>query len=259
MTHETKLHSTLEYLHPDAKTGVLLLHGFSSTPGVFSKLTRLLEKQGLSYYAPLLPGHGTTPDDLALYDTEDWIKSADEAYKHLKKYCNNVIILGVSMGGNLACILANKRKVDGLILAGTPRWLQRGTWIVFYMFVLRFLGIKYYHASFKKELKDGLLIGGPAASYGSLQLKSISDALHLIQDETPFYLKNIKSPTLIIQSDNDGLVNSKSGNYFFQNIPAIDKQLVWISQPHHSLHKDDSVYTYILDFFNRIKNSENAS
>lgn len=230
------------------EVGVLLLHGFSSTPSVFAELKKRLQHEGYSYSAPVVSGHGTHHDDLARTGPDDWIASAELAFHNLRQHCKRVVVIGVSMGGSLACILAARQSVDGLILVGTPRWIHRHAVIGFFSRLLPLVGIRYYHKPFRKQLQRGTLIGGPTFSYATLRFKSVRDLFRLVCYETPRYVKAITAPTLIIHSDSDGLVHPKSGDYFFQNIPSEDKQLVWLSLPHHTLHADEHVYTYIFDF-----------
>lgn len=242
--------------HKGKKTGILLVHGFSSTPVVFTNLAKKLEAENYSFIAPTMAGHGTSPDELAKTSPDDWIASVIEPLEELRKHCDKVFVLGVSMGGNVACALASRKKIDGLILLATPRWLQRHYLVYTVTQIFRLFGIKYYHKPFRKTLPDGLLIGGPTFSYASLRIKSVRDVFFLITKMTPRCLKNIDAPTLVIHSDNDGLVRTNSGEFLFQNIRAEDKQLIWIHQPHHLLHMEENTYEYILDFIRRLeKNS----
>ena len=48
--------------------GILLLHGFTATPGTMRPLGEALHRDtGFTVYAPLLPGHGLTPEEIALF------------------------------------------------------------------------------------------------------------------------------------------------------------------------------------------------
>jgi Esterase/lipase len=48
---------------PGNATGVLLIHGFTATTAEVRLLADAFKKQGLTVSAPLLPGHGTSPQD----------------------------------------------------------------------------------------------------------------------------------------------------------------------------------------------------
>src|SRR3989344_2208199 len=63
--------------------GVLMLHGYTSSPGDFKDFADYLAERNITVYAPLLPGHGTHPRDLKEITAEDWRKSAQESLKKL--------------------------------------------------------------------------------------------------------------------------------------------------------------------------------
>jgi len=85
------------------KPGVLLLHGFSSSPYDFDKLMKILDKTDRSYYAGNLPGHD--PDHgnkLQQYSYRDWRKSAYHFMQRLLRYSNGTVdVIGFSLGGLL--------------------------------------------------------------------------------------------------------------------------------------------------------------
>ena len=87
---------------------VLCLHGFTGAPGVFRKLGRALLADGLSVYAPMLPGHGTTPEDLARVTGPQLLNAAEQAYADLSRSYQRVHLVGLSMGGTLATLLAEQ-------------------------------------------------------------------------------------------------------------------------------------------------------
>lgn len=98
-------------------TGVLLIHGFSSTPQEFGVLTDFLKNEGIPYYTPVLTGFGI--DDVHLLETikeTDWLRDAVNAYDIFSSNCEKVVVVGHSMGGVLACHIASKRRVDKLVL-----------------------------------------------------------------------------------------------------------------------------------------------
>ena len=57
-----------------SRTGCLLLHGFTSTPAELRPLGEALHRAGYTVHAPLLPGHGTSPEDLLHITYCDWIE-----------------------------------------------------------------------------------------------------------------------------------------------------------------------------------------
>ncbi len=84
-------------------TGVLLLHGFTSTPQSVRHVGYELHmRTGFTITAPLLAGHGTSPEDLARTGHRDWIASAEAALHALQQRASRVIVAGLSLGGTIA-------------------------------------------------------------------------------------------------------------------------------------------------------------
>ena len=99
----------------------LLLHGFTSSPREFRGLSEFLDKKGISSYAPLLPGHGTTPERLAVLKYYQLIEFVQEQINMLVKDYEEIYLVGSSFGGNLALLCTNNSsKIKGIITLGTP-------------------------------------------------------------------------------------------------------------------------------------------
>lgn len=99
------------------RRGVLLIHGFSSTPRELRSLTEILQQEGIPYYTPVLTGFGLEDVHLlSVIREQDWMRDAITAYDIFSANCDEVIVVGNSMGALLACHIASKRRVDKLIL-----------------------------------------------------------------------------------------------------------------------------------------------
>src|ERR1035437_5524360 len=77
--------------------GILLLHGFAGTPPEMRPLAEELGRRGFTVYAPLLAGHGTSPEELEKTGHRDWIRSANEALDQLHTRCRLLGVAGQSM------------------------------------------------------------------------------------------------------------------------------------------------------------------
>jgi carboxylesterase len=100
----------------DAPGAVLLLHGFSSSPRDWADLPNRLADAGWAVHVPLLPGHGTHPDDLEATTNADLRAAARAAYDALAARHGRVVVAGFSMGGALATELAAELPVERLVL-----------------------------------------------------------------------------------------------------------------------------------------------
>ncbi len=102
------------------RIGVLLLHGFTATTVEVRWLAEFLSCKGLTVSAPLLPGHGITPEDLNKRKYTDWINCVENAFCELKKVCQTIIIGGESMGAVLSLYLAEKYPEITALLLYSP-------------------------------------------------------------------------------------------------------------------------------------------
>ncbi len=101
---------------PNGPTGVLVLHGFTGSPQSLRPLTLRFAEDGHSVELPLLPGHGTKIEDMLPTRFDDWYRAASAAYDELAGRCERVVVVGLSMGGTLATILAVEHEPAGLVL-----------------------------------------------------------------------------------------------------------------------------------------------
>ena len=101
---------------PNGPTGVLVLHGITSSPQSVRSLAVRLAEEGHSVELPLLPGHGTKVEDMVPTRFDDWYRAAEAAYTALAARCDRVVVAGLSMGGTLATILAVEHDPAGIVV-----------------------------------------------------------------------------------------------------------------------------------------------
>lgn len=98
------------------RIGVVLSHGFTASPHGLRAWAQSLADAGFAVRMPLLPGHGTTWQELARIRWPQWHNALDAAYLDLDAECDHVFVAGLSMGGTLALRIAATRPVSGVIL-----------------------------------------------------------------------------------------------------------------------------------------------
>jgi carboxylesterase len=89
-----------------AAVGVVVIHGFTANPTGTRPLGLRLAAAGYSVEVPRLPGHGTSPRDLARTRYADWRTTVMNAVTTLSRGCDRIVVVGHSMGGSLALDLA---------------------------------------------------------------------------------------------------------------------------------------------------------
>lgn len=98
------------------RTGVVVSHGFTGSPHGVRDWAMSLAGAGYAVRMPLLPGHGTSWQELSRTRWQDWHAALDAAYLDLAADCEHVVVAGLSMGGTLALRIAATRPVAGAVL-----------------------------------------------------------------------------------------------------------------------------------------------
>jgi carboxylesterase len=98
----------------DGPDACLVLHGLTGTPAEVRPVGEALAASGFRAVGPLLPGHGTTPDELFAVTRADMIRAAREALSSLRG-ARKIFVCGLSMGALLSIELASQSwQAEGL-------------------------------------------------------------------------------------------------------------------------------------------------
>jgi carboxylesterase len=106
------------FSHDGSDVGVLLCHGFTGTPQSMRPWGEHFANRGYTVRIPLLPGHGTTWQEMNRTRWQDWYSCVDRTFRELHETCEHVVVGGLSMGGALSLQLAQEHgpRISGLIL-----------------------------------------------------------------------------------------------------------------------------------------------
>lgn len=101
-----------------SKIAVLCCHGYAGTPGELTGVGLQLYNNGFDIYCPRLPGHGTKAKEFKKSKAKSWIDIEIVAYQYLMDNYDEVYIVGHSMGGLIAVIIAQIFRVKKIALIG---------------------------------------------------------------------------------------------------------------------------------------------
>jgi carboxylesterase len=94
----------------------LAVHGFTGNPFSMRGVADAMMAARFDVEVPVLPGHGTTVDDMLPTGWADWADEVDRARRTLERRVEQVVLVGQSMGASLALWSALERPgVDGLV------------------------------------------------------------------------------------------------------------------------------------------------
>jgi carboxylesterase len=108
----------------------LLCHGFSGTPWSLRAWAEHLVADGFRVSLPLLPGHGTSWQELNTKRWPEWYSALETEFLALQQVCDRVFVGGLSVGGALALRLAEQHPgIAGVVLVnpslGTREMIYR--------------------------------------------------------------------------------------------------------------------------------------
>ncbi|NIM47411.1 MAG: alpha/beta fold hydrolase [Candidatus Aenigmarchaeota archaeon] len=211
------------FLYKGGKIGVLFIHGYTDSLWQIRHLARELHQKGVTCMGICLPGHGTTPEDLLNFTTSDWLSSTKRALVDLRKFCQKVYVVGVSLGGNLALSLAAKdpNLVDGLICVGTPMFIKNQELFKFLIpIVSKFK--KFWPKRIPESKKE---LCRRVGIYDKFPLKSVLEVIEFV-DKNRVEVAKVKIPVLIIHVGEKLYVDPKSYQYLYDNLNSKKKEIL---------------------------------
>lgn len=90
------------------KAAILMVHGFPSTPSMYSYSAKRFHEKGYDVIVPLLPGFGTDPKDLEKTTFNQWFEYLCRTYEVLRSEYEAFYVIGTSMGGAMTLKLAER-------------------------------------------------------------------------------------------------------------------------------------------------------
>jgi carboxylesterase len=205
------------------KIGILLIHGFTATTTEVRLLADILHIQGYSIHAPLLSGHGVTPDVLNKTSYQSWIETVEDAYSLLQQKCSNIFVAGESMGAILSLYLAIKHQEISGVICYSPAVSVRYLWIT--------LAARY----FKSEIpKTGPSDNLPWKGYKVNPTKASAE-LFKLQKIIKKELIKIHQPVCVFIGRKDIRISPNSGSYILDHIGSSRKEIHMLENSPHCM------------------------
>jgi len=213
--------------HDGGPVGVLLCHGFTGCPQSLRPWADHLVEADFSVSLPLLPGHGTTWQDMNRSRWPEWYAAVDVALTRLRSRCDTVVVAGLSMGGALALRLAEERADDvaGLVLVNPAVRIEDPRLRV--LQVLRFL------------LPSLPGIGSDIKKPGAVELAYERTPLQALHSMVQMYatvvadLSRVRQPLLVFRSPEDHVVPASSTELILRSVASTDVTEVLCQDSYH--------------------------
>lgn len=210
-------------------------------------LGEYLNSKGFTVKCVLLPGHGTTPEDLNETTTDDWYAEAEHACCELLSSHSKVMVAGLSMGGLLTIRIASQLPIERAAILAAPIYLQDKR-------VPLFPILRYFVKYLPKQKRNYHEAAKYNVAYDKMPTKPIGSILQMIKTSKAEYIPKIEIPCLVMQSKIEHTVAPKSAQYIYDNIKSKVKKLVWFEHCGHILTLDnerEKVFELVGEFFSQ--------
>jgi carboxylesterase len=215
------------FRHEGGETGILLCHGFTGSPQSLRPWAEYLAERGLTVSLPLLPGHGTRWEDMALTGWQDWYAEVDRELRALRERCAEVFVAGLSMGGALALRLAAKHgdAVSGVVVVNPAN---------------RMHGLAPYALPVVRHLlRTTPGIADDIAKEGAHELGYTRVPLHAAHSLRQFFrlvdgeLPQVTQPLLLLRSAEDHVVPTADSARVLSRVSSTDVSEIVLEQSYH--------------------------
>lgn len=226
--------------------GVLLFHGYTATTCEVRLLARKLFASGYSVSAPLLPGHGTTPESLNQTHWADWTRAGEATFHGLSQRCQRVVVGGESAGALIALYLASQHPEIAAVLCYAPAL----------KLLLKPIDIAtlYLASPFVVSIPKGSIdVSTGWQGYTVNPLKGAIELLKL-EREVARRLPSISQPLLIVSGRLDTTIDPAGVETIYQNVRSSQKEKVLMEHSSHVVLLDQELETIsalTLDFLQR--------
>lgn len=257
--------------------GCLMLHGFLGSPTSSMPLAGYLAERQISMRCPLLPGHGELPNKLNKIPYQAWVDEAEESLAILRQRCDQIFLMGHSMGTVLDAWLVKKNPdIRGIIMLAPlydvpsraiklTRYLRH---VVPWFYPLRFKKLTRLVHERLHDFDPTLDLDDPAVQARLPEMTKVPtaaiDEMRKVADIGKELWSQIDVPALIFQGGRDIAVSPGNAQSILDLLTNPDKKLHFFPRAGHELmrpfepvHKE--VWPAVYDFIRHRSSLENMA
>ncbi len=227
------------FLYPGGETGCLLIHGLTGAPEEMRWMGRFLADQGFTVLGVRLFAHGTQVADMNRARWQDWLANVEDGYHMLRGLTTEMVVMGISMGGALALLLAREFEVAGVLLMATPVRLPEARierirpLLPLISKVVPTLRLPGESDWVDKEAEKLQLY------YHEFPVRASAE-LHDLLEEMRASLGMVKAPALLLYAEGDVGTPPDAAQFIYDKLGSADKQILWLENSGHNIPRDAS-------------------
>jgi carboxylesterase len=229
-----------------SRVGVAISHGFTGSPVSMQAWAEHLAQEGFAVTLPLLPGHGTTWQELARTRWEQWYGGYERAFLELAASCDVVFTAGLSMGGTLALRVAEQHPVAGVAVVNPAFSIADPR--------ARYTGLLRYLLRSTAAIGDDIKLPGVTeGAYARVPVAAVHQ-LRRLQAVTAAGLSSVEAPVLLFRSTVDRVVPESSVRILRERIGTSELDVVPLHNSYHVATMDNDaplIFEQSADFFRK--------
>jgi carboxylesterase len=219
--------------------GILLIHGLTATTNSVRPLGNLLSELGWTTSAPLLPGHGESLEKLARTTWRDWAEHTEYYWQKLNDTCDQVYVVGESVGGLLALWLACLQRIPpkAVVLVAPalqlnlPDWKKQLVW-----------PLSFFMRSLPKANKSRDLAWQGYSEHSLKAILQLFDLQNLVLE----MLSQLEQKILIIEGGKDDVIGLGVSKFLQKRAQRSDVRSLIIEEAGHHPMLEPSLQKYVL-------------
>lgn len=209
---------------------ILLIHGFTGSPSHMRTIGDAVHAAGFSARGILLPGHGTSLEDMANSSGTQWYDACAKAYQEMTKKYRHVSVGGLSMGGILSLLLAEAFEPASVVLFSAAMKYKNA---INHLSPVAKVFVKTVNWGGHNYSPDEFLFDYDYGYTGSPVAK-VEDMTRL-QRKAREGLGQVTCPVIAFQSHKDGSVHHEAPELIMRGVTSLVKEVCWVDRSPHVL------------------------
>jgi carboxylesterase len=236
------------YTFQAGPVGCLMLHGFMGAPISSRPMAEYLSAGGITVHCPLLPGHGELPNKLYKVTRQEWLEEAEEAFITARANCDELFLMGHSMGTVLCADLAMRHgHIKGMIMLAPAydvpdnriRALAVLRYVMPWFNPLRMRRLRKLVNQRLLDFDPTLDLDDPEVQKRLPEMARVPtgaiDEMRKTLDMGRKLWPALDIPALIVQGGDDVAIDPANTPKLFNLLPNSDKELLFLEDAGHEL------------------------
>lgn len=237
-------------------TACLFIHGFTASPSEMYPVAQMVHAEtNYTVSGPLLPGHGSSPQEMNQTGWEDWFERVEQEIAYLQQRAKRIYVTGLSLGGLLSLHAASHNdSINGVIAINTPIF-SKSPHLMALVPLLSY--VKPFHPK-RTELEGQELEKRGRFAYPVYPLKALQ-SMRLLRANVIKELPDLKTPLLLFQSQWDENVDPRSAKFIKDQAQQAPVKLIELQNSSHiaTMGPDNQLIAQgIIDFIKHVTQGE---